>query len=243
MKSTEQKILDAAIKVFSEEGYAGATTRKIAQEANITEITLFRKFQTKENLLKEVFIRQQNSISMLNKLSKMSKSGDIIKDLNSLAKQAIKNTGSEDRDSISVRFMFMLFEEGRRRPEIAKILASFFQTNIEYLKEYFECQIKNGKMRNINTKSAALIFTSFVIFPAFLRGIFLDEMLKYNSDSNIDRETENFIDIITKGMLKLEKLEIGQNKEEEIRELKEEIARKREILNCLEEQVKELEYE
>src|SRR5208337_2047694 len=192
MKNTEQKILDAAIKVFSEEGYAGATTRKIAQEANITEITLFRKFQTKENLLKEVFIRQQNSISMLKKLSKMSKNGDIIKDLNSLAKQAIKNTGSEDKDSISSRFMFMLFEEGRRRPEIAKILASFFQTNIEYLKEYFECQIKNGKMRNISTKSAALIFTSFVIFPAFLRGIFLDEMLEYNSDSNIDSEIETF---------------------------------------------------
>lgn len=242
MKNTEQKILDAAIKVFSEEGYAGATTRKIAQEANITEITLFRKFQTKENLLKEVFIRQQNSISTLNKLSKMSKNGDIIKDLNSLAKKVIKNTGCEEKDSISSRFMFMLFEEGRRRPEIAKILASVFQTNIEYLKEYFECQINNGTMRNINTKSAALIFTSFVIFPAFLRGIFFDEMLKYDSDSNIDREIENFIDIITKGMLKLEKLEISRNKEDEIQELKEEIARKREILNCLEKQVKELEY-
>jgi len=49
MRITDQNILDAALKVFSTEGYAGATTRKIAQEANVTEVTLFRKFQSKEN--------------------------------------------------------------------------------------------------------------------------------------------------------------------------------------------------
>jgi len=54
MAETEDRILDAALKVFASEGYAGATTRKIAQEANVSEMTLFRKFQSKENLLKEV---------------------------------------------------------------------------------------------------------------------------------------------------------------------------------------------
>jgi TetR/AcrR family transcriptional regulator len=47
---TEQKILDAALGLFAEKGYAGATTRVIAQEAGVSELTLFRKFKTKENL-------------------------------------------------------------------------------------------------------------------------------------------------------------------------------------------------
>lgn len=47
---TVQKIIDAALKVFGEKGYKGATTRVIAEKAGFSELTLFRKFKTKENL-------------------------------------------------------------------------------------------------------------------------------------------------------------------------------------------------
>lgn len=50
---TKQKIMDAALKVFAKEGYKSATTRSIAHESGFSEITLFRKFETKENLFKE----------------------------------------------------------------------------------------------------------------------------------------------------------------------------------------------
>ena len=51
---TEQKILDAALKLFSEKGYGGATTRVIAAEAGFTEMTLYTKFKTKQNLFNQV---------------------------------------------------------------------------------------------------------------------------------------------------------------------------------------------
>jgi len=47
---TVQKIINAALKVFGEKGYKGATTRVIAEKAGFSELTLFRKFKTKENL-------------------------------------------------------------------------------------------------------------------------------------------------------------------------------------------------
>ena len=53
---TGQKILDAALKLFSEKGYAGATTRVIAAEAGFTEMTLYTKFKTKQNLYDQVMI-------------------------------------------------------------------------------------------------------------------------------------------------------------------------------------------
>lgn len=43
---TKQKILDAALKIFAEKGYKGATTMSIAEEAGFSEKTLFRKFKT-----------------------------------------------------------------------------------------------------------------------------------------------------------------------------------------------------
>lgn len=54
MTDTEQKILDAALKVFAKRGYDAATTRAIAEQSSYTEMTLFRKFQTKKNLFKQV---------------------------------------------------------------------------------------------------------------------------------------------------------------------------------------------
>lgn len=47
---TEQKILNAALKLFAKRGYKSTTTMAIAKEAGFSEKTLFRKFKTKENL-------------------------------------------------------------------------------------------------------------------------------------------------------------------------------------------------
>jgi AcrR family transcriptional regulator len=47
------RILKAAISVFSEVGFRGATTRRISQAADVSEITLFRHFGSKGRLLQE----------------------------------------------------------------------------------------------------------------------------------------------------------------------------------------------
>jgi AcrR family transcriptional regulator len=49
--TTEDRILNAALRVFAEVGFRGATTRRIAEEAGVNEVTLFRRFRTKEELL------------------------------------------------------------------------------------------------------------------------------------------------------------------------------------------------
>lgn len=49
--ATRERLISAAFKVFSRDGLHGATTRAIAQEAGVNEVTLFRHFQTKEGLL------------------------------------------------------------------------------------------------------------------------------------------------------------------------------------------------
>ncbi|MGH7533477.1 MAG: TetR/AcrR family transcriptional regulator, partial [Gemmatimonadales bacterium] len=46
-----QRLLDAAAKLYAEVGYRGATTRRIAQEAGVNELTLFRHFGSKAELL------------------------------------------------------------------------------------------------------------------------------------------------------------------------------------------------
>ena len=52
-KDAKQALIEAARLVFVEQGYAGATTRVIAQRAGINEVTIFRHFKSKANLFKE----------------------------------------------------------------------------------------------------------------------------------------------------------------------------------------------
>ncbi|MDX9693319.1 MAG: helix-turn-helix domain-containing protein, partial [Methanothermobacter sp.] len=51
MKTTRERILEAARETSINKGYKGAKTRKIAQRAGESEVTLFRKFKSKSNLL------------------------------------------------------------------------------------------------------------------------------------------------------------------------------------------------
>lgn len=48
-----ERLLHAAVRVFEESGSRGATTRRIAAEAGVNEITLFRHFGSKAALLHE----------------------------------------------------------------------------------------------------------------------------------------------------------------------------------------------
>src|SRR5580704_19557347 len=53
---TKKRILDAAERVFSRDGFQGATTREIAREAGVNEVTLFRHFRTRDDLLRDTIL-------------------------------------------------------------------------------------------------------------------------------------------------------------------------------------------
>lgn len=47
---TSKKIMHEALKLFSEQGYYPTTTKQIAEEAGVNELTIFRHFGSKSNL-------------------------------------------------------------------------------------------------------------------------------------------------------------------------------------------------
>jgi AcrR family transcriptional regulator len=55
--SVRDQLLDAAARLYAEAGYRGATTRRIADQAGVNEITLFRHFGSKDALIREAILR------------------------------------------------------------------------------------------------------------------------------------------------------------------------------------------
>jgi AcrR family transcriptional regulator len=64
---TRQRLIIAALTVFAENGFHAATTREIARRAGVNEVTLFRHFRTRDELLKAVLLcnAEANSERML----------------------------------------------------------------------------------------------------------------------------------------------------------------------------------
>jgi AcrR family transcriptional regulator len=59
--SVRDQLLDAAVRLYAEAGYHGATTRRIADAAGVNEITLFRHFGSKDALIREAISRAGSS--------------------------------------------------------------------------------------------------------------------------------------------------------------------------------------
>jgi AcrR family transcriptional regulator len=53
-----EEILKAAARLYCEAGFRGTTTRGVAREAGVNEVTVFRHFGSKEALLREAIGRQ-----------------------------------------------------------------------------------------------------------------------------------------------------------------------------------------
>src|SRR5207245_5353302 len=52
---TRQRLVHAALELFSTRGYAATTTAEIARKAGVAEGTIYRHFQSKQHLLNELY--------------------------------------------------------------------------------------------------------------------------------------------------------------------------------------------
>jgi TetR/AcrR family transcriptional regulator len=199
MDSVEDRILNAAMKVFSKEGYSGATTRKIADEANVNEVTLFRKFHSKENILKVVLAKnRENAHQKLDSILLMKKNANITTRLSILG-QDLMQFMDERMD-----FIIMLITEGRTRPEIAETRSSIPKMILDHLEEYFNEQMSCGKLRKIDPQAAAFTYLSFIFYNS----------LNATSDPILINDRmkafENFIDVFTNGITNIGHRELKQ---------------------------------
>lgn len=106
----DMQIFQAAMTIIAERGYAGATTRQIAEAAGVSEVTLFRKYGTKAELVKraiEALIEQTEFESAAQYTGAIG--ADLLRVLAAYQESVIMHE----------HFFFVLFAELSRTPELA----------------------------------------------------------------------------------------------------------------------------
>jgi len=64
MAQTRERILDAAMAALQKESLEALTIAQVAKDAGITDRTIYRHFQTREDLLKAVWGRMQSRVGL-----------------------------------------------------------------------------------------------------------------------------------------------------------------------------------
>ena len=109
----DAQILDAVVQVVGERGYAGATTREIARAAGINEVTLFRRFGSKAQLLSAALNREVDAF--FEDLGPLH-TGDLEADLVRIVRRY---------RAVASRFGALapvILAEGRSEPELAEVM-------------------------------------------------------------------------------------------------------------------------
>jgi len=139
---TQERIIQAATRVISQVGYTNATTRAIAAEAGVNEVTLFRRFGNKSNLLMAVAYRN-SARPGLEEALKGQLSGDYRQDLLNLG------TGFLMMMKQHRRAILMSLCEAQRSPEVREVIAQSPLQQRRLLGEYLRRQMQRGVVREL----------------------------------------------------------------------------------------------
>ncbi len=164
MRDTHQRILNAAIRLFTEQGYAATTTRQIANAAGVNEVTLFRHFGTKEALFQEA-IQANSAVPQMTSALKSRLTGEPEHDLTLIGSQFFK-TMLERRKAI-----LMTLWEAERQPEIRPLVANIPAAQGKILASYLEKQMEAGKLGGVDPRSAAQAFLGMFMAYAINRSL------------------------------------------------------------------------
>lgn len=126
---TEEKILDAALKIFARKGYDAATTRTIAEESGFTEMTLFRKFHTKRNLFEQVMLRGNQQIERDASQLFLPRDNQITREF---IKSFIKRLDNFVLSNFEYFHLTIVEDSSTIKPKV--------RTTIEYISKYFKDQ-------------------------------------------------------------------------------------------------------
>ena len=185
------EILDAALDLFTEKGFAASRIDEVAARAGVSKGTVYLYFDSKENLfkamVKEKILPQMEKTEGL----MLNHSGDHAELLEKIARQW---WGVLQGSNLSGLPKVIIAEAGNF-PDIA----SFFVENVtQRIRGLFtriiQQGIDTGEFRSISATEAARVFTSAIVF-AFIwqHSLAPFDSIPFESETYLQIHLENFI--------------------------------------------------
>lgn len=188
--STEKKIIKATFIILQKEGFDKTTTKKIASEAGVNEVTIFRKFDTKKNLIE--ITKNYYFNEFLEKIESIFEfTGD-----ETIEEYLDKNFEGlfklKDQDFSIIKISM---QEVSEIPEKKRLISVITNTMLNKLDEFFKLQIEKGEIRNVDTR-----VLSITCFSVTFQSIVLRKIYSENTEIDSQKYADAFLDILYNGI-------------------------------------------
>lgn len=187
LSPTRQRLLDAAFRVCSERGLHAATTREIAEVADVNEVTLFRHFGNKEKLIAALF--EHVLAALTESLSETEPDGhDLERDLTRYARRYNEMLMTNEA------LIRTIIGESRRHPEQARqVMCEAGRSIRERLIDYLRAAQNAGSVRHDVELGPAIDAFTGMLLAGMLRRTGFKTYIDYSDDDYITNVVELFL--------------------------------------------------
>lgn len=187
MDDTSQKIIDAAMSLVRDKGYVATTTKDIARLAGVNECTLYRKFQSKKDIVLSGMEQEKWRGNITVDVFKNLK-WELAPDLEMFMTEYMKRiTPDFVQLSIGLRAP-QLYKESA--PLIMKVPKDFLSALIKYFNEMEQ----RGKLPHLDFECLAMTIFSSTFGYTFLNASFENALLPITQEQFIKQAVKTFID-------------------------------------------------
>lgn len=190
MDETSQKIIDATMSLIRDKGYVATTTKDIACLAGVNECTLFRKFESKKDIVLQGVAQEKWRADV---------TPDIFQKVQWELKPDLEMFMNAYMDRITPDFVKLSI--GLRAPQLyeetAPLIMKVPQVFVASLTAYFKKMNEMGKIGDFDFESLAMTVFSSTFGYTFLRASFHENLAKTDREEFI----KNSVKIFTEGIL------------------------------------------
>ena len=160
--TTKEKIIEAARKLFTQQGYTAIKTRDIAKEAGINLALLNYYFRSKENLFE--IVMKENFTQFIKGISELvnNEETSINKKIELLVANYIEML------SLNPDMPLFVLSHSKEKPQLMKVRETFM--NSVFMKQVQQ-EVKAGKIAPINPANLVMNIIGLTIFPFIGRRI------------------------------------------------------------------------
>jgi AcrR family transcriptional regulator len=175
--STKDRIVEAAVQLFSRQGFAGSSTHEIARLAGVSEVTVFRHFPRKKDLFWAATESRLRRLRLSKELRERLEADENPRTAMRGVIALLVETFHNQPEMVRLLYLSLFELEHGAERILRKYLVPFFQPVREYLSR---CAAK-GLGRDLDPSIAALaLMTSIVAHPGLYR-VMTSEVTGYAS--------------------------------------------------------------
>jgi AcrR family transcriptional regulator len=188
-----QQILEAALDIFAEHGFDGATTKAIVAKADVTQGLIYFYFASKEDLFYAAFEHQSQHVV----LQGLTNILDLDAEPESVITQFVVHVVTVMDEPRNIKLLriwsqsqSMLAKKGGEKFSAIKSLATPISTELQ---TYFEEQIKRGKLRPIDAHLTANLLTGSIVSSIIRQALGSGEHVSYSREELASGITQIFL--------------------------------------------------